>query len=81
MSRSSERNRATTFELFYRGVREMTVDGLSWFPIAVRVVFLIALLSYAAVVAWRLLGRFGGLVGRRPRVVAIRPPRPPTRIK
>jgi hypothetical protein len=77
MSRGSERNRAAAFDLFCKRGPQMTVDALTWFQVAARVLFLIALSSYAAVGAWRLLQRLGGMIGRRPRVVTLRPRREP----
>jgi len=47
----------------------MTGEDLNWFQIAVRVLFLAAVFSYAAVISVRLLGRLGGIFRRGPRVV------------
>lgn len=50
----------------------MTGEDLNWFQIAVRVLFLAAVLSSAAVISVRLLGRLGGIVRPGPRVVRLR---------
>jgi hypothetical protein len=47
----------------------MIGDDLNLLQIAARVLFLIALISYAAVIGARLIRRFGGFFPRRPRVV------------
>lgn len=46
----------------------MTGEDLNWFQIAVRVLFLAAVFSYAAVISVRLLG---GIFRRGPRVVRL----------
>lgn len=50
----------------------MTGEDLNWFQIAVRVLFLAAVFSYAAVISVRLLGLLGGIFRRGPRVVRLR---------
>ncbi|UYO48713.1 cadmium ABC transporter ATPase [Rhodopseudomonas palustris] len=49
----------------------MTGEDLNWFQIAVRVLFLAAVFSYAAVISVRLLGRLGSIFRRGPRVVRL----------
>ncbi|NEW88337.1 cadmium ABC transporter ATPase [Rhodopseudomonas sp. WA056] len=49
----------------------MTGEDLNWFQIAVRILFLAALLSYVAVASVRLLRRLGGLIRNGPRVVRL----------
>jgi hypothetical protein len=49
----------------------MTGEDLNWFQIAVRVLFVAAVFSYAAVISVRLLGRLGGIFRRGPRVVRL----------
>ncbi|MCD0420321.1 cadmium ABC transporter ATPase [Rhodopseudomonas sp. BR0M22] len=57
----------------------MTVDSLTWFQIAARLLILVVLVLVVATFAVQVLRRIGGLFGRRPRIVTVRPPRPPQR--